>query len=485
MYIPLLSQYVFWLCIVACNVIADEPRFYSGEISVPTMGQLEMTLGISETDEGTFILLTVPVQGAKDIPLPATYKQDGSLFAELPQAGLSFVLFENEERTKLTGELHQDLVIEIAFNRVEEHTELKRPQNPTGPFPYWEYEVTAQHPAGHLLQGTLTIPDGQGPFPCAVLISGSGLQDRDESLMGHKPFLVIADYLSRNGIAVLRYDDRGVGGSVVEDRETLTSATTADFATDVSLMVQAVRNHAEIDALQVGLIGHSEGGLIGPMVAVDDSKLAFVVMLAGPGVAGDELLPVQQALFLETSGADQELIDALVHASMSLYEMMELGEDTQVVQEQLEELVAIQFEAQGIDVSEELFDQSVDEALKVMSSDWMQFFLFYDPAPTLAMLVCPVLALNGSKDVQVEARQNLSAIERVKTETGNDITIIELDGLNHLFQPATTGAVSEYGRIETTFDEEALSIITSWVLEVTDGTPSIIKSWVLEVTDND
>jgi fermentation-respiration switch protein FrsA (DUF1100 family) len=170
---------------------------------------------------------------------------------------------------------------------------------------------------------------------------------------------------------------------------------------------------------------------------------------------------------------------------MSLYEMMELGEDTQVVQEQLEELVAIQFEAQGIDVSEELFDQSVDEALKVMSSDWMQFFLFYDPAPTLAMLVCPVLALNGSKDVQVEARQNLSAIERVKTETGNDITIIELDGLNHLFQPATTGAVSEYGRIETTFDEEALSIITSWVLEVTDGTPSIIKSWVLEVTDND
>ncbi|MGY8752716.1 MAG: hypothetical protein ACKVIO_02365 [Phycisphaerales bacterium] len=158
MYIPLLSQYVFWLCIVACNVIADEPRLYSGEISVPTMGQLEMTLGISETDEGTFILLTVPVQGAKDIPLPATYEQDGSLFAELPQAGLSFVLFENKDRTKLTGELHQGLVIEIAFNRVEEHTELKRPQNPTGPFPYWEYEVTAQHPAGHLLQGTLTIP---------------------------------------------------------------------------------------------------------------------------------------------------------------------------------------------------------------------------------------------------------------------------------------------------------------------------------------
>jgi uncharacterized protein len=469
MHIPFLSHCILWFSIIACNVVADEPRLYTGEVLIPTMGPLEMTLGISDTDEGTFILLTVPTQGAKDIPLPATFKQDGSLFAELPQAALSFVVFENDDHTKLTGEMHQGLVFDIDFSRIEEHTELVRPQHPIGPFPYWEYEITAQHPEGHLLQGTLTIPEGRGPFSCAVLISGSGLQDRDESLMGHKPFLVIADFLTRNGIAVLRFDDRGVGGSVVEDRATLVNATTEDFATDVAVMVRAVRNHSEIDARRVGVIGHSEGGLIGPMVAVGDSKLAFVVMLAGPGVAGDELLPVQQARLLETSGADQDLIDALVHASMTLYEIMEMGSHEEMPRKEMEELVAIQFEAQGIDVSKELFEQAVDEGLEVMLSPWMQYFLFYDPAPTLAQVTCPVLALNGSKDVQVDARQNLTAIEQIKIESGNDITIIELDGLNHLFQPATTGAVSEYAQIETTFDPGALAIMTEWLLEVTDN----------------
>ena len=469
MHISFLSHCILWFGVIACNVFAEEPRLYSGEIPIPTMGPLEMTLGIADTDDGMLILLTVPTQGAKDIPLPATYKQDGSLFAELPQAGLSFVVFENDEQTKLTGEMHQGLVFEIDFNRIQEHTELIRPQQPVGPFPYWEYEVTAQHPDGHLLQGTLTIPEGKGPFSCAVLISGSGLQDRDESLMGHKPFLVIADYLTRNGIAVLRYDDRGVGGSVVEDRATLVNATSEDFASDAAVMVHAVRNHSEIDSRRVGVIGHSEGGLIGPMVAVDDSKIEFVVMLAGPGVAGDELLPVQQARLLETTGADQEFIDSLVNVSMTLYELMETGTDEEVLRKQMKELVAIQFEAQGIDVTEELFEQGVDEGLEVISSPWMQFFLFYDPAPTLAQVTCPVLALNGSKDVQVDASQNLTAIEQVKTESGNDITLVELEGLNHLFQPATTGAVSEYGKIETTFDPEALAIMTAWLVEATDN----------------
>jgi hypothetical protein len=469
MHIFFLSQYICWLCIVVCNVSADETRLYTGEIPIPTLGPLEMTLGISDTDAGTFILLTVPTQGAKDIPLPATYKQDGSLIAELPQAGLSFVIFENSDRTQLTGEMHQGLAFQINFARIKEHTELKRPQNPVGPFPYWEYEVTAQHPEGHLLQGTLTIPEGRGPFPCAVLISGSGLQDRDESLMGHKPFLVIADYLTRSGIAVLRYDDRGVGGSIVEDRASIVSATTEDFATDVAVMVHAARNHTEIDARRVGLIGHSEGGLIGPMVAVDDSTIAFVVMLAGPGVAGDELLLVQQVRLLETSGADQELIDGLVHASMTLYELMEAGEDKEVIREQMVELVAIQFEAQKIEVIKELFEQTVDKGLETMFSPWMQFFLFYEPAPTLAQVACPVLALNGSKDVQVDAAQNLKAIEQIKTETGNDITIIELDGLNHLLQPAVTGAVSEYGKIKTTVDPKALLSMTQWIVEVTNN----------------
>ncbi len=468
MHITFIRHSILWLFVVSCSVLAEEPRFYSGEIQVPTLGPLKMTLGVSETEEGTFLLLTVPSQGARNIPLPTTYTQGGSLSAELAQAGLKFIVSENDDGTKLTGEMHQGLVFAIDFDRVSEIAALVRPQCPTEPYPYDSREVTSLHPDGHLLQGTLTIPEGRGPFPCAVLISGSGQQDRDESIMGHKPFLVIADYLTRYGIAVLRYDDRGVGGSVMENIEDLREDTSEDFATDAEVMVQAARMHPEINSRRVGVIGHSEGGLIGPMVAVHDDKLAFVVMLAGPGVAGNELLPVQQALLLQSSGADEELIDGVIHASMSLYEMMESDASEEELREQMAELVSIQFLAQGLEVTEELFDQAIDEGLAVMTLPWLQFFLYYDPAPTLAQVTCPVLALNGTKDIQVDSNQNLSAIEEVKTNFDTDITIIERDGLNHLFQPAATGAISEYIQIETTFDPETLAIMAEWITEVID-----------------
>ena len=312
-------QYVLWLCIVVCQVFAvEEPRLYTGSIQIPTLGDLGMTLGIQDSDEGTFILLTVPTQGATNVPLEAIFMEDGSMTASLPQAQLTFVVKENVGQTRLTGHMEQGLVFPIDFERVSSLPTLNRPQHPIGPFPYKDREVTALHPDGHILAGTLTIPKGRGPFPCAILISGSGMQDRDESLMGHKPFLVIADYLTRNGIAVLRFDDRGVGGSAVDNPDDLKTVTSEDFATDAAVMVSASRMHPEIDSRRVGVIGHSEGGLIGPMVAVNDDKLAFVVMLAGPGVTGSELLPVQQALLLQASGTNPEFIDTVVNASIGL-----------------------------------------------------------------------------------------------------------------------------------------------------------------------
>ena len=464
-----ISHFILWLCLVSCSVFADEPRYYTGGIQIPTLGSLEMTLGVSETNEGTYLLLTVPTQGAKNIPLAATYTKGGFLAAELPQAGLSFSVIESEDFSRLTGTMYQGLEFEINFIRVNEIPELVRPQLPTKPYPYDSREVTTLHPEGHLLQGTLTIPKGQGPFPCAVLISGSGQQDRDESLMGHKPFLVIADNLTRQGIAVLRYDDRGIGGSVMENIEDLKKDTSVDFATDALAMVHAVRMHAEIDTKKIGVIGHSEGGLIAPMVAVEDDLLAFIVMLAGPGVPGYELLPVQQGLLLQTSGASQELIDGVVRASTSLYEMMESDASEEELREQMTELVSIQFSAQGLEVTEEIFEQAIDEGLAVMTLPWMQFFLFYDPAPTLAQVTCPVLALNGTKDLQVDSNQNLTEIEAIMLESGGDITIVELEGLNHLFQQASTGSIEEYAKIETTFDCAALEIICDWILEVTDA----------------
>ncbi|MBC8309617.1 MAG: alpha/beta hydrolase [Phycisphaerales bacterium] len=464
-----LSQCISWLFFVATTVCGEEPRLYSGEIQIPSMGSMVMTLGVSETDEGTFLLLTVPAQGAKNIPLPVKYTKEGAISAELKQAELEFIVFENEDYSKLTGEMHQGIVFEIEFERVDAIAELVRPQHPEEPYPYSSNEITASHPDGHVLQGTLTIPEGTGPFPCAVFISGSGQQDRDESIMGHKPFLVVADYLTRHGIASLRFDDRGVGGSVMENIDDLKLATSEDFATDVEVMVKTARMYPEIDNKRIGVIGHSEGGIIGPIVAVKDNEIAFVVMLAGTGVPGSELLPVQQARLLQSTGAEQESIDSVVNASTLFYKMLQRNVNDDELRRAMSDLIKAQFDAQQLEVTEELFEQAIDEGIQTFQLPWMQFFLFHDPAPVLAKVSCPVLAMNGTLDVQVDSKQNLPVIESTINEAGGDVTIVELEGLNHLFQPAVTGSVGEYAQIETTFDSDSLKIISDWILKVTEN----------------
>jgi len=465
-----LCQMTIWLLFFSCSALAsEEPRLYTGAIEVPTLGPLKMTIGVVDDEEGTFVLLTVPTQGAEAVPIAATYNQHAELVAQLSQAGLVFTVKENDDLTMLHGQMDQaGMTFPIAFVRVDEVPTLVRIQNPEGPFPYTSTEITALHPEGHILAGTLTVPEGEGPFACAVLISGSGMQDRDESLMGHKPFLVIADYLTRNGIAVLRFDDRGVGGSVVEDMDTLEDVTSEDFATDVTVMVGAARWQPKIDPLRVGVIGHSEGGLIGPLVAVDDDKLAFVVMLAGPGVPGYELMPVQSTMLLQADDVDQELIDGIVNASMNIYEMYQGEVDEIELRSQMMELVDLQLITQGINVTDEEFNEILDDSLEQFGTPWFQWFLYYDPAPTLAAVECPVLAMNGTLDTQVSSTQNLPVIEETITNAGGDVTIIELEGLNHLFQKATTGAVAEYGQIETTFEPIALEALGQWLTEVTD-----------------
>ena len=463
-------QCILWVCVLTCSVFSqDEPRLYTGEIAVPALGQMGMTLGVSESDKGSFLLLSIPMQGIDNMPLTAMYTSDGSLTASIEQAGLVFTVQENADFTELLGKMEQaGLTFPISFTRVTEVPTLSRPQNPIEPYPYLSREISTLHPDGHVLAGTLTVPNGEGPFACAVLISGSGQQDRNETLMGHQPFLVLSDYLTRHGIAVLRYDDRGVGGSTMENTDDLRNATSEDFASDAMVMIRAARLHSDINPRLVGVVGHSEGGLIGPMVAEEDGKLGFVVMLAGPGVPGYELLPLQQAMILESIGVEQELIDNTVNASMSLYELMMGGASEEQLREQVYEVAQIQFEAMGLSMPEAEFDEMVEEAFQETANPWLQFFLFYDPAPVLAKLTCPVLAMNGTLDVQVSSRQNLPSIEKAIRRAGGDITIVELEGLNHLFQPATTGAVSEYMTIETTFDPAALEILSNWILENTE-----------------
>ncbi|THD64720.1 alpha/beta fold hydrolase [Phenylobacterium sp.] len=323
-----------------------------------------------------------------------------------------------------------------------------RPQTPKPPFPYRSEEVAFDSAPGVRLAGTLTLPPGKGPFPAAVLITGSGQQDRDETIVGHKPFLLIADTLTRRGIAVLRLDDRGAGGSTGD----FAASTTADFAVDITRAVAFLRTRPDIDPGKIGLIGHSEGGAIGPLVAANDRKIAFVVMLAGPGVTGAETIRSQRrALMLsagasEAQAADAEAVSVRIRA---------VAADAKTVAEAIERIHT---------AAPELPMPQVRLAAAQTMSPWTRFFLAYDPQPALQEMRCPVLALNGSKDQQVVPSVNLPPI-RAALRSNADATVIELPGLNHLFQDAPTGSPDEYADIDETLSPAMLTLMADWVVK--------------------
>jgi pimeloyl-ACP methyl ester carboxylesterase len=298
-----------------------------------------------------------------------------------------------------------------------------------------------------------------------LLITGSGPQDRDETLLAHKPFLVLADDLTRRGIAVLRVDDRGVGESTGKQA----SATSADFAEDVLGGVDFLKARKRIDPKRIGLIGHSEGGLIAPIVASRSSDVSFIVLMAGTGVPGDRILAAQLALILKASGVDEEKIRRASEAQARFVAIAKENDDPKVALEKLK--------AAGVDLTKSLPEaerkameetEQLGSQLGRLATPWFHYFLTYDPRPTLARVRCPVLAVNGEKDLQVPCRENLEAIEQAVRSGGNtNVTVKELTGLNHLFQACTTGAPSEYGAIEETLNPAALKAIGDWVTEQT------------------
>lgn len=341
----------------------------------------------------------------------------------------------------------------------------KRPQEPKRPFPYDEIEVSYPNPkSGNTLAGTLTVPRSGGPFPVALLITGSGPQDRDEALMGHKPFLILSDYLTRRGIAVLRVDDRGVAKSTGN----FATATTLDFADDVRAGIAYLKTRKEIDPKKIGLIGHSEGGLIGPMVAAKSPDVAFVVMMAGPGITGEKILYLQQALLSKALGASDDVIAQNRKVNEQLFAVAMTEKDDAVAAQKIQAIVA----KLKAGMSEEArkaggaaIDAQVEGQTKALLSPWFRFFLAYDPRAALTRVKCPLLAINGEKDMQVPPKDNLPVIEAALKEGGNkDFTVKQLPGLNHLFQTADTGAVSEYATIEETMSPIALKTMGDWIV---------------------
>lgn len=347
-----------------------------------------------------------------------------------------------------------------------------RPQTPRPPFPYRVEEVTVPRPDADLaLAGTLTLPPGQGPFPGVILVTGSGPQDRDETVLGHKPFAVLADHLTRRGIAVLRYDDRGVG----ESTGTHGDADTPALAADAAAVLRALADRPEVDADRVGVIGHSEGGLIAPMVAEATGLPAFVVLLAGPGVPGDEVILAQSRLLATARGVDSASVAASLAVNRALFDvvarMAAAGEDPEAGRARMREILNARLDAltpaerTAAGVPDAARDAWVDGQVSQLTDPWFRFFLTYDPAPALERLRVPVLAVNGGLDLQVPAEENLAAIEAALARAGNDdVTTRIFPGLNHLFQSAEIGTVDEYARIEETMNPAVLDFVADWIV---------------------
>jgi len=441
---------------------------WEGKLKVPGT-ELMIVFKISRNPDGTLTAtLDSPDQGVTGIPVEEVIFKDKTLRLEVKSVGGIYKGKVSEDFLVIEGEWKQSgQTLSLTVKRVDKAVEILRPQEPKKPYPYIERQVEYTNlKAGVKLVGTLTLPSDKGPFPAVLLITGSGPQDRNETVFGHRPFLVLADYLTRQGIAVLRVDDRGVGESTGD----FSQATSEDFASDVLAGVEYLKTCKEIDPNKIGLIGHSEGGIIAPMVAAKSSDVAFIVLMAGTGLTGEEILYLQTDLISKAMGDNEEEIAKSRQFNEKIFSIIKEEEDNEIAKERLWQMVMAYLaelsdeEKNRIGVSEE----SLKAQLQNLLSLWSRFFLIYDPKPTLSKVKCPVLAINGEKDLQVPPKENLSAIEEALVAGGNkNFTVKELSGLNHLFQTAQAGLPAEYVKIEETISPEVLKIIGDWILEQT------------------
>ena len=430
--------------------------------------QLRLVFNVTKNDTDVSSTMDSPDQGAKGIPTTTTNFENSILKITIASAKIEY-----------EGTLGKDNIIVGTFKQggqsfpmnlskeVIEKEKLVRPQEPIKPYSYHSEEVFFENnKAGISLAGTLTLPKKDGVFPVVILISGSGPQNRDEELLGHKPFLVLSDYLTKNGIAVLRYDDRGIALSKGDFK----TATSADFATDVESAISYLKTRKEINKKKIGLIGHSEGGLIAPIVASKSKDVAFIVLLAGTGIQGDQILLLQQKLIGKASGISDEELQKNETENRKIFDIVNKSTNLEQLDKDLtiyikQSLKDNPTEEKPAGMSDEDF---IKLQVKQIANPWMQYFIKYNPGPDLEKVKCPVLAINGEKDLQVPSKENLEAIKKALTKGGNKKVIVkEFPNLNHLFQECKTGSPSEYSTIEQTFSPIALDEIAKWIKQQT------------------
>ncbi len=401
--------------------------------------KLRLAFHLDGKGAGTFDSLD---QGAKGIPLDSVKLEGTHVSITSRKVGGTYEAELLDGGKRLQGIWKQGTPLPLVLVRSASLPEVKRPQTPQPPFPYTSEEVSypSVNPSVQLA-ATLTIPQGKGPFPAVVMITGSGAQDRDETLLGHKPFWVIADYLSRHGIAVLRADDRGTAKST----GSFAKSTSADFADDAEGGVKFLAARKEIG--KIGLIGHSEGGMIAPMIANRNPRVGFVVLLAGTSVRGDELLLEQNRLLMVNSGLIETT--ATLARVKKLYDIITSNADPKVAAEK---------------ATEAFPEPQAKSQIDTLNSPWFRWMLAYDPGTALQRLQQPALVFNGTLDLQVSAEQNLPVFAKKLAEAHNtDFKIMKMPGLNHLFQHCKTGSPKEYADIEETFSPEVLQIMSEWI----------------------
>ncbi len=460
------------LLTIASNSFAQSTTKFTGtwEGKLDVGVELRIVFHIKENGKGGLVSSAdSPDQSAYGLKCDTTTISGNTIRIEMKALGASY-----------SGELMTDSTIdglftqraETALNlkKVDKPTERKRPQTPHPPFPYKSEDIIYNNADKSLQYGaTITIPEGTGPFPAAIMITGSGAQNRDEEIMGHRSFAVIADYLTRKGFIILRVDDRGMGKSTGKFSE----ATSKDFEDDVSNSVDYLLSRPEVDKTKLGLIGHSEGGMIAPMVATKRKDINFIVLLAGPGVKIIDLMGEQSAAILRSEKTDEEAITVYI----PLYK--EMITETIHAKDTTEALAAVKttmnnwvnktdkklVAALGMDKAPQR-DNMVNSLVRTVSSPWFKYFISFDPQPVLEKLECKVLALNGDKDIQVVSKQNLPAIEAALKKSKSPAYLVkEMPGLNHLFQTCIKCTVNEYGDLEETFSPAALQVMGDWLLK--------------------
>ncbi|PZD77599.1 S9 family peptidase [Mesonia sp. K7] len=411
--------------------------------------KLRLVFHISKADDVYKVSMDSPDQGVKDFPLQQISYANDTLKIAHPAMMMTYTGILKAD--KIEGDYAQGGMT-FPMNLERGTVELKRPQTPKKPYPYNEEEVSIlNHKDQVILAGTYTTPRDKKDFPVAILISGSGPQDRDETLFEHRPFLVLADHLTKNGIAVLRYDDRGIAQSTGD----FAKATSYDFANDVKAIISFLKVTKDIPSNKIYLVGHSEGGMIAPIVNASEKNLGGLVLMAAPGVAIEQLFVKQQYDLYSKSGMPISAVDSITKNNKGFYEILNSVEKSEI---------ELAFRTYGKSIK--MSDIEIEEQLQVANDAWFYNFITFNPQAYLQKVNVPVLAINGGKDLQVDADMNLAGIENALKISGNKAyEIKKYDNLNHLFQEAETGLPQEYGKIEETLSPEVLHKIANWINE--------------------